>query len=245
MVGKKRRRIKRRSKPVEDYDEVEELEGEDVEDLDEVEEETPPNPKPKRTRRKARKVEEDPDEEEFDDEPEEVEEDPDEEELDDEPPPESAKKPAERKKATPPPAKKDDIEVKKVDDQIVEGVLTELLEAMDDGQSIVLTRLSAATWQFAGAQAALSIPSGPILRGKEFKAEVQTEEYKEWHEEWADLTYPEKKKYAKKLKVTWDEHEDQRVDNIRMSSAVRAKLNIEKYKPEYIEKGARDRLQGK
>ena len=228
----KRRKIRRR-KPVEEYEEVEELEGEDLDDELEEEEEEAPTPKPKRQRRKRapRKVEE-------------VEEDEwVEEEVDEEPPPKpKAKKPAARKKAVPP-AKKD-IEIKKADDQVAEGVLSGLLEAMDAGHSILVTRLSSSTWQFANAET-VALPTGPKLKGKEYNEEVLTEEYKEWHDDWKEMTYQEKKASAKKLKVKWDEHEDQRVDNIRMSAEVRAKLNIEKYKPEYVEKSARDRLKGK
>lgn len=234
MATRRRKKIRRRSKPVEEYEEVEDLEGEDVEDLEddvvEEEEDEEPPPKAKRQRRKRapRKVEPD-DEEDWDDD-----------EGEDEPP---SPKPAASKKAAPP-AKKKDIEVKKVDNQVAEGVLSELLEALDAGQSILVTRLSSSTWQFANAET-VAIPTGPKLKGKEFDEEVLTVEYREWHDEWKDMTYQEKKAYAKKLKVKWDEHEDQRVDNIRMSSAVRAKLNVEKYKPEYSEKSARDRLKGK
>lgn len=224
----KRRRIRRRSKPVEDYEELEEVE--EVEELeDDDEEEEAPAPKSGRRRRAPRVVEDD----EYDDE----------DEVEDAPTPapkKSAKKPA--KKASP---KAETVDIKKVDDQVAEGVFTELLEAMQDGQAIIAVRLPDNKWQFITGDIQTGVTTGPKLRGKEYYDEVQTQQYKDFVEEWGDLTYQEKVKKAKGLKVKWEKHDDKRVDNIRLMLAVREKLGIEKYKPDYINKSARDRLRGK
>ena len=243
-----RKRIRRRTKPVEDYDEVEDLEAEEAE-------EEAPAPKRSRRQRKPRvvdDVEEHEPEEQFegDDEGDGEFEDDD---YDDEPDPKtttkkSAKKPA--KKAAKKPAKKtvtepEVIEVKKVDDQVAEGVFSELLEAMDEGQAVIAVRLPGNKWQFMTGDVQTTSTGGVKLKGKEFDGEVQTIEYQEFIVEWSDLTYQEKVKKAKKLKVAWETHDDNRVDNIRLMLAVRDKLGIEKYKPDYINKSARDRLKGK
>ena len=179
-------------------------------------------------------------------------EDDDEEELEPEPPPKptkpapkKVKKPVAKKKPAPKPKAEPEpevIEVKKVDTVIAEEVLTGLLDAMDDGQSINITRVSGKQWQLSSGKAAVA--AGPRLKGKEFDIEVQTPEYREWHEDWSTLTYAEKKKEAKRLKANWETHSDERVDNIRISAAVRAKLGIEKYKPEYRTQAARNAVKG-
>jgi len=237
-----RKRIRRRTKPVEDYDEVEDLDAEEVE---EVEEEAPA-PKRSRRQRKPRVVddveEHEPEEDEGDGEFED-------DDYDDAPAPKTTtKKPA--KKAAKKPAKKtvtepEVIEVKKVDDQVAEGVFSELLEAMDEGQAVIAVRLPGNKWQFMTGDVQTTSTGGVKLKGKEFDGEVQTVEYQEFIVEWSDLTYQEKVKKAKKLKVAWETHDDNRVDNIRLMLAVRDKLGIEKYKPDYINKSARDRLKGK
>ena len=123
-------------------------------------------------------------------------------------------------------------------------MFSELLEAMRDGQSIVAVRLPGNKWQFVTGDIPVA-STGPKLKGKEYYDEVQTEDYKEFVAEWGNLTYQEKVKKAKKLKVKWENHDDKRVDNIRLMLAVREKLGIDKYKPDYINKSARDRLRGK
>jgi hypothetical protein len=234
----RRRRIRRKKveEPVEE--EVIEEEEELEEELDDLEDDD----------------DDDDDDDEYDDDDEEYE-DEDEEELEPEPPPKptkpapkKVKKPVAKKKPAPKPKAKPEpeeevIEVKKVDTVIAEEVLTGLLDAMDDGQSIIITKVSGKQWQISSGQAA-AVAAGPKFKGKEFDIEVQTPEYREWQEDWSTLTYAEKKKEAKRLKVKWESHNDARVDNIRISAAVRASLGIEKYKPEYRTQAARNAVKG-
>ena len=232
-MPKRRKNIRKRSWPVEDYDEIEEIEEDDFDEQEEDEEEAPAPKRSRRKRRAPRVVDEDDDNDaewnEEDDAP----------SPDDESPKQPAKKSA--KKPSPEP---DVIEVKKVDDQVAEGVFSELLEAMSDGQAIVAVRLPGNKWQFVTGDIPVA-STGPKLKGKEYYDEVQTEDYKEFVVEWGNLTYQEKVKKAKKMKVSWETHKDKRVDNIRLMLAVRDKLGIDKYKPDYINKSARDRLRGK
>lgn len=264
-----RRSIKRRE-PVEVYEEDLDLDDDDL-DVDEEEEEIrPPKAKAKLVSkaappaRKAKVVEEEPDEEEDDDY-----EEPDEEE-EYVPPKAAARKvvpPPVKKTALPakpvakPVAKhardaeEEDVDdahvpvvakplkVQKVAADVAGGILTGLLEGMNNGMAVVITRTGEGKWMFTTGVA--SVAAGPKLRGKEYWETVLTQEYKEWQEEWTTLTYAEKVTKAKKMKVTWDRHDDERVDNIRVSAAVQAALGIEKYKPEYRTRAAQERLKGK
>jgi hypothetical protein len=221
----KRRRV-RRKPPVEEVEEeaveeeleeeegLDELEEEDLEaDDDDWEEEEEEEEPPPKPKSKPKKVK-----------------------------PAPAKKPA-AKKATPVESEDEAIEVKKVDTIIAEGVLTGLLDALEKGQSIVITKMTDNKWQLSSATAA--VQAGPKLRGQEYWDEVLTQDYQEWHADWKTLTYAEKKKKAKSLKVKWEEHDDERIDNIRISAAVLAKLDIEKYNEDYQTRSARARLRGK
>jgi hypothetical protein len=214
-------------------EEVEELEEEDLEDED---------------------LEEELDEEDYDDEDED--EEWEEEDVEDDPPPPKPKlkkvkppvkkpAPAKKKPAPKPKVEEDEaevIEVKKVDTVVAEEVLTGLLDAMDKNQSLVVTKLANNKWQFSSGTVAVA--AGPKLKGQEYWDEVLTDEYKEWQADWSTLTYAEKKKKAKSMKVKWEEHEDERVDNIRISQAVQAKLGVEKYREDYRTRSARSRLKG-
>ena len=248
-MPKTRRRVRRRAKQVEDYDEIEdpeealedddpeeepeddgsdeELEDEPEDDgSDEELEDEKPAPKRSRRKRSPRTIDDD--------------------DIDEAPAPKAKatkKKPA--KPAAKQPVESESVKVQKVDDQIAEGVFSELLEAMAEGQAIIAVRLSGNRWQFVTGNVQTTSDGGVKLKGKEFSTEVQTVEYQEFIVEWSDLTYQEKVKKAKKLKVSWETHKDKRVDNIRLMLAVREKLGIEKYKPDYINKSSRDRLKGK
>ena len=257
-MPKTRRRVRRRAKQVEDYDEIEDPEealedddpeeepeddGSDEELEDEPEDDDPEDepeddgsdeeledekPAPKRSRRKRspRTIDDD--------------------DIDEAPAPKAKatkKKPA--KPTAKSPVEPESVKVQKVDDQIAEGVFSELLEAMAEGQAIIAVRLPGNRWQFVTGDAQTTSDGGVKLKGKEFRNEVNTIEFQEFMEEWGDLTYQEKVKKAKKLKVSWEENDDKRVDNIRLMLAVREKLGIEKYKPDYINKSVRDRLKGK
>ena len=56
------------------------------------------------------------------------------------------------------------------------------------------------------------------------------------------MSYADMKKWAKQKKVKWENHDDERIDRIRITVALREKLGIEKYKDEYQDKAARDAI---
>ena len=246
----KRRRIQRRA-PVEEYDDDVEDVDDDVEDDDDVEEVE----QPKRTSkpavavaRKAKVVDDDLDDDDLEDD-------------DDAPPPKAA-----ARKVVPPPVKKTalpikpvakpaatvqvkaqtpavPIKVQRVADDVAGAILTGLLEEIEQGKSVLITRTGDGKWTFSGGAAAVT-SSGPKLKNKEYWDTVLTNEYKAWQSEWTQLTYAEKKAKAKKMGVRWESHEDERVDNIRISAAVMAKQGIEKYKEEYKSRSAQAKLKG-
>jgi len=56
---------------------------------------------------------------------------------------------------------------------------------------------------------------------------------------WLKHTKEEKYAFAEANQITWDRHESEQLDVIRMSAAVREALGIEKWKPEYASRAAR------
>lgn len=244
---KRRRRI-RRSKP-----EEEEMELED----EELDEEEQPVTKSTRRARKVEDVEEDDFEEDDDEDLEEDDEDEDfedEEDEEEEAPPPKAKSRRVTRKVVPPPAKKAEapaeeeeaeeettVAVKRVDTVVAENVLTGLLDALDEGQAVVITRTGANTWQLSSGD---GVAPTKKLRGQEFWNEVLTPEYQEMEEWWGDLDYDGKKKLLKKEKIKWEAHENESVDLIRIRQAYMEAKGIEKYKPEYQKRAAREAIKG-
>jgi hypothetical protein len=227
-----------RHKPVE-VEEVEDDEVDDVEEELDAEEEEVEVAKP--ARRAARKIEPEPEEEE-----------------EDEPAPVKAKpaakiavpvKAAAKKAAEPeeeeedeePAAKPAKVSIRKVDGMVAENVVTKILEAMDQGKSIVITKTDDNQWQFASAE---KFKDPDKLRGKEYWDKVKNPEYEKWMDDWHNLTYAEKVAKAKKAGVKWEAHDNPKIDVIRLTAAMRAHLGIEKYKEEYMSRTARAALRG-
>ena len=77
------------------------------------------------------------------------------------------------------------------------------------------------------------------FKGRAFDDEVQSDEYKEFKAQSKSKSYAEMKKWAKKVKAKWESHSDERIDRIRLTTAIREKLGVEKYKEEYQDAAAR------
>jgi hypothetical protein len=80
------------------------------------------------------------------------------------------------------------------------------------------------------------------MKRAEFRAIAWTEDYVDFRKEWEGLSFEDKVKQAKKEKVAWDEHDDPRVNLIHLTLAYREEFGIEKWRPEYSTKEARDKL---
>lgn len=132
---------------------------------------------------------------------------------------------------------------------IVDAVLLQIAQAIESlvasGTAMVAV---AATGVAVAAQAeAPAEPKSKGLRGQAFWEEVCSKKYADFFyrdagdgKAWESMTPDEKYEFADALDVDWDEHDDVRVDAIRMCKAIYAKLEITKYKDEYKTSAARN-----
>lgn len=231
-MAKRKRRV-RRTKPVKEEILVEEedLDLEEDDDLDDDEEEPV---KPKKTRRSRRKVVE-PVDDEDDEELEEEEEEPVKKKR-------ARKKKGQRIKRQKRTVVQDDTSEETVDGGKVEtdNLLADFLAVLEPGKALLITRVKKSQWTVQVAEA----PTTQKLRGKAYYDKVRTPEYQEWRAEWRQLSAAEKAAQAEKMGVEWDEHDDPRIDAMRLTTAVREHLGIEKYKEEYTSRSARAQLRG-
>ena len=136
------------------------------------------------------------------------------------------------------------VQLPKVADVVMENALTALLDALNDGQTVMLTRVDDSHWTIGPANQKAAMAAAGKLVGKAYWAEVCTPEFLAFDEEWTALTYNEKIARAKKAKVTWEHADAQQVDVIHMTLAMRESLGIKKYKPEYESRKSRDTIRG-
>lgn len=135
--------------------------------------------------------------------------------------------------------------IRKVDSVVAGEILTGLLDGLEEGKAIVVTRNGENKWQFAMGDAVVAAGGAGKLRGKEFWATVRSPEYDKWRADWKQKTFDEKKKYATKIGAAWEPHENPQIEVMRITAAVREKLGIEKYKPEFASRSARAALRGR
>lgn len=132
------------------------------------------------------------------------------------------------------------VKVQKPADIVKTSLVDDILSRLAAGQSVTIIRLENGNWKLADSKAAKDNRTTVGLRGAAYWDEVCSPEYIEWEKEWRELTMAERLARAKKAKVTWEEHADARINQMRLVDAYRQKLGIEKYKPEYQERSARD-----
>jgi len=118
-----------------------------------------------------------------------------------------------------------------------------ILGGLSEGQSVTITA-SEDEWVLSAGGETVAAPKVTLLKGRAYHDEVLAEEFLDWREKWQELTFSEKKAQAKKAKAEWDEHEDPRVEAMRIAAAIREALGIEKYKPEYRTRAARAAIRG-
>lgn len=144
--------------------------------------------------------------------------------------------------------------------------LSSIMMALQEGQAVIVTRLVGAQWRFELAPVCCASPiTAPVptvekvvapkvakargLRGVDYDKEVLSPEY--WNfqyedagdgEAWSTMSAEEKVKFADKMKVEYEEGTDTKVTMLNLFRAVSAKLGIEKYKPQYKSKAARDAM---
>lgn len=133
--------------------------------------------------------------------------------------------------------------VEEVDEETVSGFsLDALLLELDEGKSITVTRTGYDTFTISSGAPAPVVAQPAVSGGNgrlpgSFWTNIQTPEYNEWIAEWQQMNYEQKVEFAEKNKVQWDEHDNERVDHMRVTQAVQAWKGIEKYQEPYREAG--------
>lgn len=145
----------------------------------------------------------------------------------------------------------------KQEEEVVTTSVADLLDAMDTGAILVLTRLDDNRWTLAKAGLAPATaeayaepaPQGKKLRGDAFWKEVLTPEYYNFYyvdagdgAPWSKMSKEEKFDFADNLGVEWEEQEDERVEFMKMVKAIFDELGIVKYKDEYKSSASRKAL---
>jgi len=150
----------------------------------------------------------------------------------------------------------DDTDDNASEEGVVAGSLSDLFDALNDGTSVTITKLGKDKWQFvtggvaaAATVAPVSAPKGRGLTGMAFEKEAYSQEFFKWYYEdagsgkpWNEMTSEERYALAEEIGASWEEHDEPRVDAMRMGQAVREKLDIAKWKPEYDSRASRKAL---
>lgn len=138
------------------------------------------------------------------------------------------------------------IKVQKVGEMVVDDLLGRMLEALVNGDTILFTKQDN-SWLISNASTkavAKAVRQAGRFTGQAYWTEVCTPEFLEHEAEWNKLTQPEKIAACKKIKATWVHVEDPRVEVIRITSAYREAAGIAKYKPQYVDRKAREAIRG-
>lgn len=126
--------------------------------------------------------------------------------------------------------------------------LLDLLEAMEQGQSLVIAKISPDQWRLAVSKEEVVVSGKPgALKGREYYLEVHSPAYVEHEEAWTAMSVDEKYAVIEESGVEWAEHEDERIDLMRATMAYRDKLasaagltfNEWKFNPGYRTRAAR------
>jgi len=156
-------------------------------------------------------------------------------------------------------------DVKSVPMANVTGLLMELdvvMSALRNGEVLNITKIGGGMYVLShgsdvGSKVSRPVdvpgkPQVPVLKGMAWREEVQTLEHFKWMYKdtgngtaWHDMTVDAKYEFAEEVGAEWDVHETERVDIIRMVRAVKAKLGLEIYKPEYQSRTVRNALRGR
>jgi hypothetical protein len=130
--------------------------------------------------------------------------------------------------------------VRKTSTKVGMNPIADFMEMLEVGQSIIITRDSDLTWRVSSGTMTKA-PSGKIMgrQGKAYWEEVANPAFTDWQREWGQKTFAEKKAEAKKLGVTYEAHDNPKIEVMRITEAVREKIGIQKYKPEYASRAAR------
>lgn len=135
------------------------------------------------------------------------------------------------------------VKVRKVETVVADNVFAQILEGIETGKSVLITRTGDGKWELSLTDGKGKSSAGR-LTGKAYWDEVSNPEFTQWNAEWQEKTFDEKKSYAKKLGLKWEEHANPKVEVMRITEAVRNHLGVEKYKEEYRTRSARAAIKG-
>lgn len=140
---------------------------------------------------------------------------------------------------------KQPVKVKSVQTTVVEGLFEKLLLGMEDGKTMSIKKVGDDKWHVSLTEP-VAAPTGKNAKfaGQEYWREITSDEFNKWQEDWKQLTYAEKVQKATKAGVKWEQHSNPKVDVMRLTEAYRTHMGIEKYKPEYQTRAARQALRG-
>lgn len=119
-----------------------------------------------------------------------------------------------------------------------------LLDILRRGVALVITVIGTDCYSVAVGDSS-SEPSVQKLSGKAYWDEVLSDEYKVFLAEWRELTVAERVKMAKKASIQWDQDDDPRINNMRLTAAYWNGIGIQKYKDEYMTRSARRDIRAK
>jgi hypothetical protein len=119
----------------------------------------------------------------------------------------------------------------------------EVFEQLDENKPVLLTRVGENEFLVTAASEEQELVPKKV---KKIPTSVfETEEFREWQEDWSSLTYEKKKAYAKKNKIEWDEVDEPGIDAMRIGMAVREAEGVEKYVEGYETQKARNAAKAK
>lgn len=123
----------------------------------------------------------------------------------------------------------------------------DILENMEVGTVLMVLREDRDSWKVTVTNDKFSgivhpVATGVKLSGKAFWDTVTNPDYIQWNREWSNLTMSEKKQRAIKLGVTWEKNPNPKIEAMLLTAAVREKLGIVKYKPEFSSRASRSNI---
>lgn len=122
--------------------------------------------------------------------------------------------------------------------------MTDVLNDLKVGHAVVITREDKEKYSMRVLETD-EFSAKPTMSKAEYLGIVYTEAYTEFERSWGVKSAEERLAYAKKKKIEWDEHDDHRINMLRLTQAVREAEGIEKYKPEWNTKAKRSKIRPK
>ncbi len=96
-----------------------------------------------------------------------------------------------------------------------------IIDALNSGTSLMISKLD-------DGRIVVTMQNSVVTKAKKPKR-VLSEEFKAFKSDWSMKSYEEKLEEAEDLGVLWNEHENESVNVMRLTIAVRKELGVEKY----------------